>query len=87
MRVLFLGTAEFACPTLEALLASSHEMIGVVTQPDRPRGRGQNRGPTPVKALAVKAGLPVYQPPKIGDPGFLPTLESLRPEVMVVAAA
>ncbi len=86
MRVLFLGTAEFACPTLEALLASRHEVTGVVTQPDRPKGRGQKLVPTPVKSVARKALLPVYQPEKIRDPAFLKTLESIRPELMVVAA-
>ena len=86
MKVLFLGTAEFACPTLESLLASRHEVMGVVTQPDRPKGRGQKRTPTPVKSIALTARLPVYQPEKIRDPAFLKILESLRPEIMVVAA-
>ncbi len=86
MKVLFLGTAEFACPSLEALLASPHELMGVVTQPDRPRGRGQKWIPSPVKSIALKANLPVYQPEKVRDPGFLETLKSLRPELMVVVA-
>ncbi|HEX7373132.1 MAG TPA: methionyl-tRNA formyltransferase [Thermodesulfobacteriota bacterium] len=86
MKVLFLGTAEFACPTLEALLASPHEVIGVVTQPDRPKGRGQKTIAPPVKSLARKAGLPVHQPEKIRDPAFLKILESIKPELMVVAA-
>ncbi len=86
MKVLFLGTAEFACPTLEALLASPHEVIGVVTQPDRPKGRGQKTIATPVKSLAQKAGLPVHQPEKIRDPAFLKILESIKPEIMVVVA-
>jgi methionyl-tRNA formyltransferase len=86
LRILFLGTAEFACPTLEALLASRHQVLGVVTQPDRPKGRGQKLIATPVKSIALKAGLPVYQPEKIRDPAFLKILESLRPELMVVAA-
>jgi len=86
LKVLFLGTAEFACPTLEALLASPHEVIGVVTQPDRPKGRGQKRIPTPVKSLAQKAGLPVHQPEKIRDPAFLKILESIKPELMIVVA-
>lgn len=86
MKVLFLGTAEFACPSLEALLASPHEVIGVVTQPDRPRGRGQKTIPTPVKSLAQKAGLPVLQPEKIRDPAFLKVLDSIQPELMVVVA-
>jgi methionyl-tRNA formyltransferase len=86
LKVLFLGTAEFACPTLEALLASPHEVIGVVTQPDRPKGRGQKTIATPVKSLAQKAGLPVHQPEKIRDPAFLKILESIKPEIIVVVA-
>ena len=86
MKVLFLGTSEFACPSLEALLDSPHEVMGVLTQPDRPKGRGQKLIPSPVKSIALKATLPVYQPEKVRDPGFLETLESLRPEIMVVVA-
>ncbi len=86
MRILFLGTAEFARPPLEALLASPHELLGVVTQPDRPRGRGQKLVPSPVKSLALKANLPVYQPEKVRDPSFLKVLESIRPDLMVVVA-
>lgn len=86
MKVLFLGTAEFACPTLEALLASPHEVIGVVTQPDRPKGRGQKTIATPVKSLARKAGLPVHQAERIRNPAFLKILESIKPEIMVVVA-
>jgi methionyl-tRNA formyltransferase len=86
LKVLFLGTAEFACPSLETLLASPHELTGVVTQPDRPRGRGQKWIPSPVKSIALKANLPVYQPEKVRDPGFLETLKSLGPELMVVVA-
>jgi methionyl-tRNA formyltransferase len=86
LKVLFLGTAEFARPSLEALLASSHELMGVVTQPDRPRGRGQKMIPSPVKAIALKVSLPIYQPEKVRDPAFLKILEALRPELMVVVA-
>ena len=86
MKLLFLGTAEFACPSLEALLVSPHELLGVVTQPDRPRGRGQKWIFSPVKSIALKANLPVYQPEKVRGPGILETLESLRPELMIVVA-
>jgi methionyl-tRNA formyltransferase len=61
-------------------------VIGVVTQPDRPKGRGQKTIATPVKSLAQKAGLPVHQPEKIRDPAFLKILESIKPEIMVVVA-
>ena len=86
MKILFLGTAEFACPSLEALLASPYELLGVITQPDRPRGRGQKLVPSPVKSLALKANLPIYQPEKVREPSFLKVLESLRPDLMVVVA-
>ncbi|HSR09911.1 MAG TPA: methionyl-tRNA formyltransferase [Thermodesulfobacteriota bacterium] len=86
MKILFVGTAEFACPSLEALLGSSHELLGAVTQPDRPRGRGQKTLSPPVKTLAAKAGLPVFQPEKIRDGFFVKTLESLAPDLMVVVA-
>jgi methionyl-tRNA formyltransferase len=86
LRILFLGTAEFACPSLEALLSSPHELLGVVTQPDRPKGRGQKLFPSPVKSLVLKANLPVYQPEKIREPSFLKLLEPLRPDLMVVVA-
>jgi methionyl-tRNA formyltransferase len=86
LKILFLGTAEFACPSLEALLQSPHELIAVITQPDRPRGRGQKWIPSPVKSIALKAGLPIYQPEKIRDPTFLTILESCKPDLMVVVA-
>ena len=86
MKILFLGTAEFACPSLEALLASPYELLGVITQPDRPRGRGQKLVPSPVKSLALKANLPIYQPEKVREPSFLKVLEPLRPDLMVVVA-
>jgi len=62
LRVLFLGTPEFAVPVLEALLASRHGVVGVVTQPDRPRGRGQRLQPPPVKVVADRAAVPCWQP-------------------------
>jgi methionyl-tRNA formyltransferase len=86
LKILFLGTAEFARPSLEALLPSPHELLGVVTQPDRPRGRGQKSIPSPVKSLALKFSLPIYQPEKIRDPAFLKVLQTLRPDLMVVVA-
>jgi methionyl-tRNA formyltransferase len=86
LKILFLGTAEFARPSLEALLHSSYELLGVVTQPDRPRGRGQKWIPSPVKSLALNSRLSVYQPEKIRDPSFLKVLEALHPGLMVVVA-
>jgi methionyl-tRNA formyltransferase len=86
LRVVFLGTPEFAVPTLEKLLASRHEVAGVVTQPDRPRGRGQKTSDAPVKARALAAGLPVLQPQTLKDPAFMEAFVALRADIGVVAA-
>lgn len=86
MRIVFFGTPEFAVPSLDALLASPHSVIGVVTQPDRPRGRGQRVTPSPVKARAEEAGLPVEQPDRMKDPAFLDRLRQWAPDLGVVAA-
>src|SRR5699024_6394442 len=86
MRVVFMGTPDFAVGTLEAIAAAGHEIPGVVTQPDKQRGRGKQIQPTPVKEAALRLGLPVYQPAKVRDPEFIKVLEELQPEVIVVAA-
>jgi len=86
LRVVFFGTPEFAVPTLDALLRSTHRVVGVVTQPDRPRGRGHKTSASPVKALAVSAGLPVLQPERLKEPGFLERLGALEADLGVVAA-
>jgi methionyl-tRNA formyltransferase len=86
LRVVFFGTPEFAVPTLEALLRSRHRVVGVVTQPDRPRGRGQKTSASPVKALAASAGLPVLQPERLKDPAFVDSLSALNADLGVVAA-
>jgi methionyl-tRNA formyltransferase len=86
LRVVFFGTPEFAVPTLDALLASRHTVVGVVTQPDRPRGRGQKTSNAPVKARALAAGVPVLQPDRLKDPAFLETLSALHADLGVVAA-
>ena len=86
LRIVFFGTPEFAVPTLQALLASRHPVVGVVTQPDRPRGRGQHVQDGPVKACAVAAGLPVLQPPTLKTPEFLEALTALQADLGVVAA-
>lgn len=84
-RVIFMGTPEFAVPCLEALHKDC-EVIGVITQPDKPRGRGQKLMPSPVKAWAVEHGLDVYQPEKIKTEEFTAKLEELKPDLMVVVA-
>ena len=86
MRVVFMGTPAFAVPSLKALDASDHEVVGVVTQPDRPKGRGQAVVSCPVKELALAKGLPVSQPEKIKSPEFLRQLSDWKPDVIAVTA-
>ena len=86
LRVVFFGTPGFAVPTLEHLAHSRHKVVGVVTQPDRPRGRGQQVSDGPVKALAVALGLPVLQPEKLARDQFEAALTSLNADIGVVAA-
>ncbi len=86
LRIVFFGTPAFAVPTLDALLASRHDVLGVVTQPDRPRGRGQRTTYAPLKARAVEAGVPVLQPDKLRDPAFVDSFNALRADLGVVAA-
>ena len=85
-RILFMGTPAFARRILEALLARPDPVIGAVCQPDRPRGRGLAVEPPEVKTLAVARGLPVLQPERVRDPGFLDALRALAPDLVVVAA-
>jgi methionyl-tRNA formyltransferase len=86
LRVLFIGTSEFACPSLKALVDASYPVLEVVTQPDRPKGRGQKMTPPPVKSFALACQLPVFQPEKLRDPSAVERLKSLRPDLIVVAA-
>jgi methionyl-tRNA formyltransferase len=87
VRVAFAGTPEFALPALQALAASSsHQIVGVLTQPDRPRGRGQQVGPSPVKAAAQRLDLPVAQPATLRTDEGRAVLAAWRPDVLVVVA-
>ena len=86
MRVVFMGTPDFSVGTLRELVKAGHEVVGVVSQPDKPKGRGKSLMPTPVKEAALELGLPVYQPKKVRDPEFLEVLRELAPEVIVVVA-
>ncbi|HIU75230.1 MAG TPA: methionyl-tRNA formyltransferase [Candidatus Pelethocola excrementipullorum] len=86
MRVVFMGTPDFSVGTLEAIIAAKHEVAGVVTQPDRPKGRGKAMQATPVKAAALAHNIPVYQPEKVREPEFVETLKNLKPDVIVVVA-
>jgi len=84
MRLVFLGTPAFAVPTLERAVAAGHQVLEVVTQPDRPRGRGQKDAPPPVKQAAERLGLAVYQPERVRRPEAVERLRMLAPDAMVV---
>jgi methionyl-tRNA formyltransferase len=86
LRVIFMGTPDFAVPSLDRLVQLDHVVVAVVTQPDRPKGRGQKLQPSPVKEYALQAGLPLLQPEKIKEPAFIDHLEALRPDVIIVVA-
>lgn len=86
MRILFWGTPDFALPSLRALSGEGHEIVGVVTQPDRPAGRGRSPRPSPVKEEAADQGVPVLTPEAPKGEGFLRVLRDLGPELSVVAA-
>ncbi len=86
MRIVFMGTPEFAVPSLQALLASEDEVVGVISQPDRPKGRGHELAPPPVKIIAQQAGIPVLQPLKIRTPDFLEALAAWKPDLIAVTA-
>lgn len=87
MRIVFMGTPDFAVGSLQALCESGkHEILAVVTQPDRPKGRGNKLLQTPVKEYALEQGLTVYQPQKVKTPEFVEILHDLQPELIVVAA-
>ncbi|HHH42184.1 MAG TPA: methionyl-tRNA formyltransferase, partial [Chloroflexi bacterium] len=84
-HIVFMGSPDFAVPSLEAL-ARAHRVVGVVTQPDRPAGRGSRLRPPPVKVAAQALGLSVYQPKSLRNPDALAQLKAWEPEVIVVAA-
>ena len=86
MRVIFMGTPDFAVGTLEALVKSEHEVVAVVTQPDKPKGRGKAMQPTPVKEVALRENIPVLQPKKVREPEVVEELSKLNADVIVVVA-
>ena len=86
MRIVFMGTPEFAVPSLKALVKAGHEVCGVFTQPDKPKNRGMKLQASPVKEYALSAGLPVFQPVKMRDGEALAVLRELRPDLIAVAA-
>ena len=86
MRVVFMGTPEFAVPSLEQLIKDGHEVVGVFAQPDKPKGRGYKLAAPPVKEAALAHNIPVYQPVKMRDGEALGILKELNPEVIIVVA-
>ncbi len=86
MKIVFMGTPEFAVPSLDILLKNNYEIAGVVTATDKPAGRGNKIQVSPVKQYAVDHGLPVLQPDKLKDPSFIKSLESLKADLFVVVA-
>jgi len=86
VRIVFFGSPEFALPSLNALVASRHDVVAVVSQPDRPAGRGHAATPPPVKTAALAHGLPVLQSEKLSEPDSLATIQALSPDAFVVAA-
>ena len=86
MRLVFAGTPETALPSLEAVLASRHELVAVVTRPDAPAGRGRRRTPSPVGQRAEQAGIEVLKPPRPRDPDFLARLAAIAPDCCPIVA-
>lgn len=86
MRIVFMGTPDFAEVSLRRLLDEQFDVVGVFTQPDKPKNRGMKLTPSPVKELALEAGIPVYQPEKMRDGTALAQIQSLQPDILVVVA-
>ncbi|GAA0707914.1 methionyl-tRNA formyltransferase [Paraclostridium ghonii] len=86
MKIVFMGTPEFAVPCLQKIIDEGHEVVSVVTQPDKPKGRGKKLAMPPVKELALKYDIPVYQPLKAREESFVETLKEINPELIVVVA-
>jgi methionyl-tRNA formyltransferase len=84
--ILFMGTPEFAVPSLDMLVRNDYTILGVVTQPDKPKGRGKKLVPPPVKIFAENAGIPVYQPDQVRDETFLRVFREISPDMVVLAA-
>ena len=86
MNIVFMGTPEFALPTLKSLHQSSHSILAVITQPDKPKGRGQKLLVSPIKQYALDSDLPILQPKTVNDPEFIESLKQNRPDVIIVVA-
>jgi methionyl-tRNA formyltransferase len=86
MRILFLGSGEFALPTFRSIREDNHQIVTLVTQPDKVRGRGRRTSPTPVKAAALEAGVPVLTPPDVNAPEVVDQIRSLNADLAYAAA-
>ena len=86
MRIVFMGTPDFAVPSLNQLIQDGHDIVGVYTQPDKPKNRGMKLTPPPVKVVALEHDLPVFQPKTLKDEAAQQELAALAPELIVVAA-
>src|SRR3990170_382580 len=86
VHIVFMGSPEFALPALRRLIASEHEVVAAVTQPDRPAGRGRGLRPPPVKELAQAHGLPVLQPKSANAPDAMGPVRALEPAALIIAA-
>ena len=86
MRIVFMGTPDFAAASLKKILQDGFDVVGVFTQPDKPKGRGMELSFSPVKELALSYGLPVYQPEKMKDGTALAALQELAPDILAVVA-
>jgi len=86
MNIIFMGTSEFALPTLKSLHQSLHSILAVITQPDKPKGRGQKLLISPIKQYALDSDLPILQPKTVNDPEFIESLKQNRPDVIIVVA-
>ena len=85
-EIIFMGTPDFAVPSLKALVEDGHKVLSVVTQPDRPKGRGRKLVLSPVKRVAQDYGIRILQPEKASDRQFCDTIRSLKPDLLIVAA-
>ncbi|MBR7169845.1 MAG: methionyl-tRNA formyltransferase, partial [Alistipes sp.] len=86
LRIVFMGTPEFAVPSLRALVAAGYNVVGVVTTPDKPAGRGQQLRESDVKIAAKELGLPILQPEKLRDEAFVEAMRALQPDLGIVIA-
>ena len=86
MKVVFMGTPEFAVPSLQKLIDEKYNIAAVITQPDRPKGRGKKTLAPPIKDLALKYNIPVYQPEKVRTTEFINIMQSINPNLIVVIA-